>query len=327
MKAFLLFLSCLIACQFTTAQLSMDEFYQIDKAHSRVSFEVDYMGYAKVQGRFEDFSGTLRYQPDDLTTLSISFQLKTESIDTDIEWRDNDLRSANWFEAETYPTASFTSTSAEKVGEGVMVTGDLSIKDVTKTITIEMNPSSRVIEDIRGDMMAIFTGEFEIDRKEFHIMGKNWSLVKEGIAGVGDKVKVELSILGKQYHEGNLKNFVRNPQSPPGKIYQAYQEKGLESALEVFSSLKENPESKLNANAANLVGYLLIRQNKLADALQIFTAKQAAFPEEGNAMDSLAEAYARMGNMDKAVLYYGKSLEKDPGNMNAKEKLRHLSVK
>ena len=327
MKAFLPFLSCLIAFQFTTAQLSMDEFYQIDKAHSRVSFEVDYMGYAKVQGRFEDFSGTLRYLPEDLSALSISFQLKAESIDTDIEWRDNDLKSPNWFEVETYPIATFASTYVEEVNSGIAVTGTLSIKDVTKTITINMNPPSGVIEDIRGDMMAIFTGEFEIDRKEFHIMGKNWSLVKEGIAGVGDKVKVELSILGKQYHEGNLKNFVRNPQSPPGRIYQAYQEKGLENALEVFSSLQEDPESKLNSNAANLVGYLLIRQNKLADALQILTANQQAFPEEGNAMDSLAEAYARMGNMEKAVLYYGKSLEKDPENMNAKEKLRHLSVK
>ena len=89
---------------------SIDQIYPIETSHSYVGFSVKYMGYAKVKGRFAKFNGSFRYDADNLENTSVSFSIDTESIDTDIEFRDRDLKSDNWFDVEKYPKITFYST-------------------------------------------------------------------------------------------------------------------------------------------------------------------------------------------------------------------------
>ena len=142
---------------------NIQEFYPIETSHSFVSFSVIYMGYAKMQGNFSDFQGTLRYDPDNLDKTSVSFSIKVDGIDTNLEWRDNDLKSPNWFDAEAYPVITFESKSTRQRGKSIIVTGDLTAKDVTKEIELELMCSG-VLTDVRGDVQVIFSGSHTLDR-------------------------------------------------------------------------------------------------------------------------------------------------------------------
>lgn len=297
--------------------------YPIETSHSYINFVATYMGYAKVRGSFGNFYGTIYYNPDDVSQTSVSFQIDVETINTNNNWRDRDLKSGNWFLAEEYPYIKFISTEVKQTDQGLRVTGDLTIKETTKRISFDIAPAQGIITDMRDDYQVIFTGETTINRKEYGVMGKNWSQVKEGIAALSDEIRIEFSLLGKQINEGNFSNFLRNPKSPHGSIYAAYKNEGLAGALQQFEKLKTEMD-KLNSNALNMVSYMLMKQGKDQDALAVMERNKTEFPEDGNVYDSLAELYAKMGKLKKAKEYYKKSLSLDPNNLNAVEVLKHL---
>ena len=144
----------------------MSQIYAIDTGHSYAGFTVRYMGFTKVRGRFADFSGTFRYDPNDPARTSATVIIKTASIDTDLEFRDKDLKSANWLEADRYPVIKFQSKRVVKGQGGDEVIGDLTIRDVTKEVSLKMEYCSGVQKDVRGDTQVIFTGSTVIDRKD-----------------------------------------------------------------------------------------------------------------------------------------------------------------
>lgn len=319
-----MFLLLILAAQGAIGQnqsFDIQEFYPIEASHSYVSFSVIYMGYAKVQGNFSDFNGTLRYDPEDITKTSVSFSIKTESINTNLEWRDKDLKSANWFDAERFPAITFESKSTKQRGKMISITGDLTAKDVTKEITLELM-SSGLLADNRGDAQVIFSGSYVVDRAAFGIAGERWSKLREGIAGVGNEVTVEFSMLGKQIKKENFANWVRNEKRPPGRLYASYKKGRVEEVFQEYDKLKE--EIEVNSGALNTVGYYLLKLGLFQDAIAILERNRSNFPEESNVYDSLGEAYATSGDLATAKSHYTTALEKDPRNFNAKEILRHL---
>ncbi|MEM7105468.1 MAG: YceI family protein [Bacteroidota bacterium] len=329
MKSIVIFLSIFLLVSGTHAQheaFQISEFYPIEASHSYLEFSVKYMGYAKVKGKFEDFNGTIRFDENDVSKTSVSFMVNTNSIDTDHDWRDRDLKSDGWFDAENYPTASFTSKKVVKTDSGFDIIGDFTLKAITKEITINMNAPIGVLEDIRGDAQIIFTGNTSISRSEFGVEGKRWSAVKDGIAGVSDEVSIEISMLGKQIKEDNFRNWVRNESRPPGKVYKAIAENGVEAGIAVFEEMKADTSFKVNASALNLPGYMLLKEGKTKEALEVFKKNMEFFPEDPNVYDSFAEGLATYGKLEKARKYYEKALELNPDNYNAKEILRHLVV-
>lgn len=186
--------------------LSMGQFYPIDAGHSYLEFSIKYMGYAKVKGRFSEFSGMFRFDENNVINTSVTLIIKTESIDSDLEFRDNDLKSENWFDAKKFPAIIFKSKKVSTTKAGFEVTGDLTIRDVTKEVTLHMDPPSGVLKDVRGDAQVIFTGVTSLNRNDFGVEGKRWSAVKEGITAVDSEVKIEFSILGKQLKAANFSN-------------------------------------------------------------------------------------------------------------------------
>ncbi|MEM8569130.1 MAG: YceI family protein, partial [Bacteroidota bacterium] len=299
--------------------VDMSKFFPIEASHSYVGFSVKYMGYAQVRGRFESFQGTVFYDESDISKTSISFSLNVGSIDTDLDWRDRDLKSANWFHADTFPKITFISQKVVAKGVGFDVMGDLTIKDVTKKVTLSMDPASGVLQDARGDSQVIFTGKTEIDRTAFDVQGKNWSAVREGITAVDKMVTIELSILAKRINEKNYRNWVRNVNNPPGQYYKLINEKGLDVALSEFEKAKAYPDSKLNSGALNVVGYMLLREGKTEEALQVFKKNMDLFPDNANVYDSYAEVLAQIGQVKEAQIHYQKSLALNPDNQNARE--------
>src|SRR6185503_5106466 len=151
--------------------ISMSQIYPIDRGHSYIGFSVQYMGFARVRGRFTNYSGTFRFDEKDITKSSGTVLIKVDSIDTDLDMRDDDLRSPNWFDAKEYPLIKFQTKQIRKTDTGVIAVGDLTIKKVTKEVQLKLDYCSGVKKDIRGDTQVVFTGGTTINRKDFGIEG------------------------------------------------------------------------------------------------------------------------------------------------------------
>ena len=162
--------------------------YVVDPVHSNVGFEIRHF-VSQVDGRFTDFDGTIVYKPDDVGGSSVDFTVQAESIDTANDKRDGHLRSEDFFHAEKFPTLEFESTAVERVDEDTLnVTGDLTIRGVTKRVTIPV--------DVLGTMStpqgtkAGFRTDFTIDRKDYDIV---WNRVlDQGGALLGDEVEISI---------------------------------------------------------------------------------------------------------------------------------------
>jgi polyisoprenoid-binding protein YceI len=164
--------------------------YKVDSDHSGVGFTIRHF-VSNVSGRFKDFDGVIKYDKANPAASSVSFTVQAKSIDTDNDDRDNHLRSGDFFETEKFPTWTFTSSSVKAVDADTLeVTGDMTIKGVTKKMTIPVDVLGSV-KTPRGEK-AGFETSFKLDRKEY---GITWNRALDtGGAVLGDDVKVVISI-------------------------------------------------------------------------------------------------------------------------------------
>ncbi|HEX6892290.1 MAG TPA: YceI family protein, partial [Chryseolinea sp.] len=155
-------------------EFKISEIFPIETEHSYLGFEVQYMGYAKVRGRFTDFRGAVRFNETDVSKTSVSIRADVGSIDTGNEWRDGDLRSDQWFDQKNYPFMEFTSHGVRAEGAHLKITGDLTIHGITRTVTFLMTYTPRILKDIREDSQLVFAGNLLINRIDFGVEGKKW---------------------------------------------------------------------------------------------------------------------------------------------------------
>jgi polyisoprenoid-binding protein YceI len=322
MKA-LLILS-LAATLTATGQNKIDfsQFYPIDRGHSFVEFSIKYMGYAKMKGRFADFSGMIRYDEKNPERTSVSFVIKTESIDTDSDFRDNDLKSDNWFDAKQFPLIIFKSKSVQKSGEGFVMLGDLTMKGVTKEIQVKLDRPSGVLKDVRQDHQVIFTGTTSLDRTHYGVEGKNWSAVKEGITAVGNEVTIDFSILGKQVKAANFANRVKNPDTPAGKIYKATKDQGIKNGIETFKTIKST--ETIDRGVLSTVGYMLVLEGNIKEAIALYEVNKDSFADMPEVYYDLGEAYGISGDMKNSKLFFEEAIKRNPAHAWTGEILRHF---
>ncbi len=166
--------------------------YNIDPAHSEVTFKIKHLMIANVTGNFQKFSGTLESSADDFSDAVINFEADIDSISTNNEQRDGHLKSAEFFDAAQYPKLTFQSTSLQKVsGEEYVLNGNLTLRDVTKPVTLEVEFGG-LATDFFGQSRAGFEIAGKINRKDF---GLTWNGVTEaGGIVVSDEVKLNLNI-------------------------------------------------------------------------------------------------------------------------------------
>ena len=167
--------------------------YNFDKSHSEAVFQVRHL-VTRVRGRFDDFEGALQYDDANPEGSSVSFTIKTASVDTNEDQRDTHLKSPDFFEVEKYPTIGFKSKRiAKKSAEEFDVVGDLTIRDVTKEITLPVTFLGQA-KDPWGNQRLGFESEIMLNRKDY---GLTWNAALEtGGFLVGDDVKVNLSVQG-----------------------------------------------------------------------------------------------------------------------------------
>lgn len=143
--------------------------WSVDPMHSSFNFNIKHMGISFVQGRFDKFNGSVTTTAEDLTNAKFSFSVETSSINTGVEMRDNHLKSADFFEAEKFPTMKFESTSIKKVkGNTYLLTGNLTIKDVSKTVSVTAVYGGKS-KDQQGNEKLGFQTTFKINRLDYNI--------------------------------------------------------------------------------------------------------------------------------------------------------------
>lgn len=169
----------------------------IDGSHSEVGFSVKHLMVSTVKGRFGKVSGSFDLDEQDHAKTAIEATIETVSISTNDEKRDGHLRSPEFFDSETYPNITFKSTKVEKVSDDqYIVTGDLTLRDVTKPVTMNVEYSGQVKSPF-GDTRSGFSATTSISRKDF---GLNWNVALEaGGVMVSDKVQIYLEIEAVQH--------------------------------------------------------------------------------------------------------------------------------
>lgn len=157
--------------------------WSIDNAHSEIAFKVKHMMISTVTGHFENFQATVQTEDDSFNNASLEFSAKTDSINTKNKDRDAHLKSDDFFNSEKFPEMKFISKSFNNE----QVIGDLTIRDITKEITLDVDFNGIAV-DPYGQTKAGFEIKGEINRKDFNL---TWSAVTEaGNIVVSDKVKL-----------------------------------------------------------------------------------------------------------------------------------------
>lgn len=165
--------------------------YKIDAAHSDILFKVKHLMITNVTGSFKAFDATLTADKEDFSDAQISFTADVNSLDTRSEQRDGHLKSDDFFNAEKFPELKFTSTSLTKNGDGYVLKGDLTIRDITKPVELKADYNGAMV-DPWGQKKVGFEAEGKIKRKEF---GLSWDAVTEaGGVVVSDDVKLQLNV-------------------------------------------------------------------------------------------------------------------------------------
>ncbi|MDD2304129.1 MAG: YceI family protein [Prolixibacteraceae bacterium] len=162
--------------------------WAIDPIHSKVAFKVKHLMISNVLGNFKEFEGQVSTDGDDFSTAEINFSLSAASIDTEMADRDGHLKSPDFFDAEKYPKITFSGKGMKDLGDEMFeLTGDLTIKDVTKSVTLTVEYGG-IMSDPWGNVKAGFSLSGKINRKDF---GLNWNAALEaGGVLVGEEVKI-----------------------------------------------------------------------------------------------------------------------------------------
>jgi polyisoprenoid-binding protein YceI len=171
-----------------TAQLATGT-WAIDPVHSTVGFSVRHLMVSKVRGTFDTFTGAIVVAEDG--TPSVTAEIAVDSINTRNEQRDAHVRSADYFDAEKYPTATFNSTAVRPAGDTYLVDGDFTLKGVTRPVTLELEFNG-VSPGMGHGEVAGFEASVVLNRKDFGI-DIDMPLETGGTV-VGDKITITLEI-------------------------------------------------------------------------------------------------------------------------------------
>jgi polyisoprenoid-binding protein YceI len=169
--------------------------WTIDPAHTQAEFSAKHMMITTVRGHLSGATGTIELDEDDLTRSSVVATLDASTVDTGMAQRDAHLRSPDFLDAERFPVIAFRSTRIEKAGDGYRITGDLTIRDVTRSVVLDA-AFLGVVPSMQGGRHAGFTARTRIDREEW---GLTWNVgLEAGGWLVGKEITISIEAAADQ---------------------------------------------------------------------------------------------------------------------------------
>jgi len=159
-----------------------------DPAHSEVDFTVTHLGISKVHGKFSKVNARIELDPADISKSTVIATIDVSTVDTGEPNRDNDLRSANFFEVAKYPTATFASTTVSKSANGLSVAGNLTLHGITQPVTLNVEGPNGPVAGMGGKQHSGFSATTTLSRSAFGIGPKMPA------AMVGDQINLTIDI-------------------------------------------------------------------------------------------------------------------------------------
>lgn len=159
-----------------------------DKAHSEVDFSVLHMGLTRVHGKLGNIGGSIVLNESDITKSTVNVTIDVSTVDTGVAARDNDLKSAHFFDVSQFPVATFVSTSVSKSGGGLTVAGNLTLHGVTKPVTLNLDQPVGPVNGMGHKEHMGFSATTTLNRTDFGI-APNFPA-----AMVGDEVRLTIEV-------------------------------------------------------------------------------------------------------------------------------------
>jgi len=175
----------------TTAVEDISGDYTLDLTHTHIGFQARHAMVTSVRGSFTKFEGTAHIDAANPASSSVNLTIDASSVDTGVADRDGHLKSGDFFDVETYPSITFVSTQVERDGSEWAITGDLTIKGVSKPVTVVFEETGSA-RDPFGNLRVGFEGEVAVNRKDW---GLSWNAALEtGGVLVSDKVRLQFDV-------------------------------------------------------------------------------------------------------------------------------------
>jgi polyisoprenoid-binding protein YceI len=297
--------------------------YEIDWPHSSIEFTVPFMGLSRVRGNFADFGGTIMYDSTDVTRSSVSVVIEVASIDTHIKFRDEHLRSPDFFDAKKYPLITFRSTRWERGSSGLLLCGTITMHGVTREITLPVTQLHGGERDAWGNRRIGFQAATTLSRKEFGILGTAFwnSEYDPGRMSVGDEVTIDLLI------EGRVNNVERWNNKVADSLIAAGQHRSWGEVLDQFRERFRDTASAAargGSDALYNAAVKLVQRGDLNAAAQMVDAMVQLRPESGQAQALRGEVLLLQGRREDAIAVFRQAHAADSTNSAAAEYLRHL---
>jgi polyisoprenoid-binding protein YceI len=305
------------------AQKYIDKDYLMDDQHSYVGFKIKYFGHSPVRGRFNNFDGTLFYDPESPESLSASVFIDVNSINTGNMRRDSDLINEDtWFDEPTFPKISFSSLEAVLRPEGGFnLIGHLTMRGITLKDTIIFQKPTTLSRDWAGNEQVDFSGTLVIDRQDFGVFGGDFwsSIMEDGLTQLSDKVEIELEIHCRRpdyqvrYEEADSTDLVK-------QVLDVISDLGIEHGLIRIDELHKG--ESLSAGNISSIGYTLLNWGQYDHALAVFNKRLFYFPEKTSTGNQLGITQLFLGNIEVARGHFQAVLDKNPNDSRAVEYLR-----
>jgi len=167
--------------------------WKIDPAHTAAQFAVKHLMISTVRGEFKGVTGTVTWDDQDVTKSKVDVTIDAKTVNTGEEARDKDLKSEKFFDAEKFPTITFTSKKVEAAGAGKLkVTGDLTIHGVTKEVVLEVEGPTAPVKDPWGNTRVAASATTKVNRQDY---GVKWNANMDGGGVVvGDTVNITIDM-------------------------------------------------------------------------------------------------------------------------------------
>ncbi len=300
------------------------ELYGVDQSHSYFGFSIKFLGMSTIKGTFKDYDASILYDEDDMTRTSITLVIDVGSIETGNNWRDRDLQSERFFDAEQHPKIIFQSSRIEESESGFIVHGDLTIRGTTTQIYIPVSRTlQRTVDTGWGNIRIGFEGSHTLNRLDYGVHGGDFW----GVQALSEEVEIEFGLLGTIMNMEKIS--YRSAEKPSiGEVLQKLiDEEGVSHAVDHYQTLHTDHLDDYNFDEPELnkLGYKLLEKGQAEEALEIFKLNAGVYPESSNVYDSLGQVNAMLGEKEQSVYYYQRALSLDPHIPSAMEMIRRLA--
>ncbi len=312
----------------TAAQIARQRF-DVDAMHSTIAFAATIIGAVKVRGRFTSYEGSIVCDTLHPERSSVSVVINATSLTTDMTFRDDHLRSPDFFDTKTYPTIEFTSDRVTPIRGGARVRGSLTMHGVTRHIAFPARMLLSPRTTGGGNLSTAFSAELRLSRRDFGIAGDNkfnpsYNPVTNMLSDSVD-ILLELDAQHESYTSRRL--GIGSPPGASDTINQVLRARGVAAAIDTYKALMtETPvRFRFTAGQLDVIGHQLAERGELRDAVTILSANAELYGDVPGVLESLGETLALANDTPGAIDVYQRALAQFPRSASAREMTRRLA--